>query len=241
MSRILAKKHLLGLRENALRTCADYGLMVPALDRELQEDLLPWLVQKMQGFIGDGSVIAVTAEIALGDGICKLQKRHEHTLEEHRLKKEHAVVEKVYAEVARTQRKQDRREARAKRAKDQQKEKMINEIKQHIINRGDVKNPAGNYELYDFNGCYERVKPFLAGFGGHVMQMYYIVNAILGISEKEIMEHYIRLQADPESDLLKKAHSPIELLLVRYFLPFMCSYLKEMKADFIPLLIAPQL
>jgi hypothetical protein len=70
VSRVLAKKHLLGLRENALRTCADYGLMVPALDRELQEDLLPWLVQKMQGFIGDGSVIAVTTEIALSDGIC---------------------------------------------------------------------------------------------------------------------------------------------------------------------------
>ena len=59
--------------------------------------------------------------------------------------------------------------------------------------------------------------------------------------EADIMEYYIRSQADPESDHLKKAHSPRELVLERYFLPFVCNYLKDMKADFIPLLIPSQL
>lgn len=239
--RVLAKKHLIGLRENALRTCADYGLMEPELKTELEEDLLPWLIQKMQGFIGDAGIVNVASDVAMSEGISKLQHRHQQTLEKHRLQKEQDAAKRAHAAIAEQQRKQDRRKARAKREKDQAKEKMFNEIKQHIINKGDVKNPCANVELYDFHGCYEKVKPLLISFGGHVMQMYYVINAIFGVSEAEIAEHYIRAQADPESDLLKKAHSPRELLLERYFLPFLCSYLKEMKADFIPLLIPPQL
>lgn len=118
---------------------------------------------------------------------------------------------------------------------------MYNEIKQHIVNKGDVRSPVSHYELYDMHGCYEKSKPNLTGFGGKIMQIYYCVSAILAVSEEEIMEHYIRAQADPENELLKKAHSPRELLLERYFLPFMCNFIKEMKADYIPILIPPQL
>ena len=51
VSRVLAKRHMVGVRENALQTLHEMGLMQPKVARALAEDVLPWLIDKTKSFI----------------------------------------------------------------------------------------------------------------------------------------------------------------------------------------------
>lgn len=50
---MLAKRHLVGIRENAVLTLHEMGLMQPKVKRALAEDVLPWLIAKTQGFLDE--------------------------------------------------------------------------------------------------------------------------------------------------------------------------------------------
>ena len=62
VSRVLAKKHLIGLRECAMLTLHEMGLMQPKVKRALAEDVLPWLIEKTQGFLDEDSGAATVTE-----------------------------------------------------------------------------------------------------------------------------------------------------------------------------------
>lgn len=53
ISRVLAKRHLVGIRETAMLTLHEIGLMQPKIKRALAEDVLPWLISKTQGFLNE--------------------------------------------------------------------------------------------------------------------------------------------------------------------------------------------
>jgi hypothetical protein len=53
VSRVLAKRHIVGVRENALQTLHEMGLMQPKVHRALAEDVLPWLINKTKGFLAE--------------------------------------------------------------------------------------------------------------------------------------------------------------------------------------------
>lgn len=72
----------------------------------------------MHGFMDDTGIVGITTDVVVTEGIFKQQKRHEITLDNERDRKERAAIAKVEAEKANEKRKQDRRVARAKRAKD---------------------------------------------------------------------------------------------------------------------------
>ena len=51
VSRVMAKNHLAGLREGALRSLVDLGVLVNPLEKALHQSVLPWLLDKMETFI----------------------------------------------------------------------------------------------------------------------------------------------------------------------------------------------
>jgi len=93
----------------------------------------------------------------------------------------------------------------------------------------------------DIHGNYEKGKPYLAAVGGHVQQLYYVVNSIIDLYKEDLSEYYARQQADPTDETLKKPQNPRELLVERHFLPFILQYLRDLKSDFITLFVNPKL
>ncbi len=55
VSRVKAKKSMIGLRERALQTLADMKLMEPESECNLYEEVLPWLLAKRDEFLRDAS------------------------------------------------------------------------------------------------------------------------------------------------------------------------------------------
>lgn len=82
-------------------------------------------------------------------------------------------------------RKQNRKLAREKRAKDQAKEKFRLEILKQIVDKGEVRNPSANFDLLDLHGNQES-KQNLTTYGGQFQQLYYVVAAIMELYENEI-------------------------------------------------------
>jgi len=44
---------MVGIRENALETLHEMGLMQPKVHRALTEDVLPWLINKTKSFLAE--------------------------------------------------------------------------------------------------------------------------------------------------------------------------------------------
>lgn len=57
VSRVVAKRHLEGLRESVLRQTADKSLMENKLYAQLQERVLPWLYTKIEKFMRDDELV----------------------------------------------------------------------------------------------------------------------------------------------------------------------------------------
>jgi hypothetical protein len=112
-----------------------------------------------------------------------------------------------------------------------------------LIEKGTVVNPAFGAELLDFHGCYEKGKQFLGALGGELQQIYYVINAIVKKFSKtsDLSDYFARVTEDPKQESVKHAKTPRELLLENFFLPFMLTFLKELKHDDIKFLITPEL
>lgn len=57
--------------------------------------------------------------------------------------------------------------------------------------------------------------------------------------ESDINNYYTRKQEDPAN--VKSATSPIELLLEEYFIPFLVSYLKDLRSESISIIATPEM
>jgi len=62
VSRVLAKQHLIGLKEGVLRVMQAQGVLANPTTKSLHESVLPWLVETMQGFLKDDLSIDETVE-----------------------------------------------------------------------------------------------------------------------------------------------------------------------------------
>ena len=174
-------------------------------------------------------------------GIEKKMKAHAKTLKARadRLKAE--ANERENAGIRQQERRAERKAAREKRAKDQAKAKMRDEVRRLLIDKGAVMNPVASTELLDINGCYEK-KQFLGSLGGQIQQLYYVVNAILKqFPEDSLRDYYDKLAEDPKQEALKNPRSPRELLLENHFLPWFITTIKELKCEHLQFLITPEL
>lgn len=147
------------------------------------------------------------------------------------------------AEVEKRERQNERKIAREKRAKEQAKTKLRDEIRRVLIDKVQVVSPATSQELVDIHGCYERGKTFLCSLGGQLQQLYYVLNAIFKAlpEDKILQEYYTKMNDDPKQESLKNPKNPRELLLEVYFVPWLVTAIKELKCDFMQFLIPPEM
>lgn len=145
------------------------------------------------------------------------------------------------AEIAKIKRRAERKLAREKREKDRLKQKMENEIKKFMIDKGGVcVSGIASEVLLDANGCYEKAKPFLAALGGQIQQWYYVVSAINQVySDEDPRLFSLRVAANPTAPEAKKAMTPKELTMDQFLVPFLLIALKELKTEYIQLVNTP--
>ena len=95
------------------------------------------------------------------------------------------------AGVRQEQRRAERKIARETRAKEQAKNKMRDEIRRLLIDKGQVFSPVNQTELLEIHGCYEKGKQYLGALGGQLQQLYYVINSILKLyDERSLVDYY---------------------------------------------------
>lgn len=132
-------------------------------------------------------------------------------------------------------RKKKRREAREKRAKDQALEKFKDEVDQIIIMKGETVTCLHN-NLVDIN-CHYSKDHCQAAPGGHLMQIYLILEEILNRYPNGLKDYMQKKIQNDDDDYFIKPNNPRELLLPEHLMPFLMHYLKDMKNESIEILI----
>jgi len=114
----MAKEELIGMRERVLTHMADLSLMQKPLEREVRGEVMPWLNDKITGYVGDEIGVESVAGLMLNTGIEQAAKDHKDTMRKRREQIAKAKLDAEQAARENEQRKCDRRAAREKRAKD---------------------------------------------------------------------------------------------------------------------------
>ena len=81
----------MGLKDNALKTLKQQGLIVPALDRVMTEDVEPWLVERMMGFLVDEDFQEKNVSDMVEDGIVAPTHRHREAIEKEYQRRKDAI------------------------------------------------------------------------------------------------------------------------------------------------------
>ena len=101
-------------------------------------------------------------------GISLRVKAHAKTIKARNDRLAAEEEEKAMAGVRTSERREARKLAREKRAKDQAKAKMRDEIRRLLIEKAQVVSPVNSEVLLDIHGCYEKGKHYLGALGGQV-------------------------------------------------------------------------
>ena len=131
------------------------------------------------------------SEKIIEQGILKRMEVHSKTLKARASKKKQEQEDKEMAGVRQEQRRAERKIARETRAKEQAKNKMRDEIRRMLIDKGQVCQPVNQTELMEIHGCYEKGKQYLGAVGGQLQQLYYVINSILKLyDERNLVDYY---------------------------------------------------
>lgn len=98
------------------------------------------------------------SEQLIEQGIMKRMKTHAKTLKARAEKFRKEQEDEAMAGVRQEQRRAERKVARETRAKEQAKNKMRDEIRRLLIEKGQVVSPVIQSELLEIHGCYEKGK-----------------------------------------------------------------------------------
>lgn len=167
----MAKQHLVGLKSYALQALVDQGVLVRPLDKSLHESVLPWLIDKMSGFLNDDDFIAINADQVVVDAFERSNSLHAKALARERQRKDDIVYSAEQKIIRKELERQARREAREQRRKQEEYDKLRLEIKKGFIDRGEIKDGMTSQDLLDVNGSYEKNKNFAGTLGGQLMQI----------------------------------------------------------------------
>lgn len=67
---------------------------------------------------------------------------------------------------------------REQRRKEEELKKLRDEIKQFIVEKGEVRDHVAQIELLDIFGSYEKGKSYIGSVGGQIMQICVVLKAI---------------------------------------------------------------
>ena len=68
-ARMISKNWMMGLREDAMKQLCAQGVLVPARERAMQEQVVPWLMDKVFNFLEEDKAIVDGTETVVKDGI----------------------------------------------------------------------------------------------------------------------------------------------------------------------------
>jgi hypothetical protein len=135
----------------------------------LHESVLPWLIDKMAGFLEDEGFINFNVDQVVTDGYNKGVESHGKSMEGEKKRKQDLIHSAEQRIIQKELERQARREARERRRKQQEFDKLRAEIKKSFIDKGEVKDGIANQDLLDVNGNYEKGKPFAGSLGGQLL------------------------------------------------------------------------
>lgn len=135
----------------------------------MHESVLPWLIDKMAGFLEEDGYIDFNVDQVVTDGYMMAVGAHYKSIEGEIKRKEgliHSAEQKI---IQKELERQARREARERRKKQQEFDKLRADIKKAFIDRGEIKDVIANQDLLDVNGNYEKGKLFAGSLGGQLL------------------------------------------------------------------------
>jgi Radial spoke protein 3 len=72
----LAKKYLIGLRENALIALRDQGMLVKPIEHVLHENVFPWMLEKMAEFLIEDDFVDINLDDLVRDAFEAVNQKH---------------------------------------------------------------------------------------------------------------------------------------------------------------------
>lgn len=163
----------MGLREDAMKQLSAQGVLVPARERAMHEQVVPWLMDKIFNFLEEDKAITNGTQSVVVDGINETQNDHKNTIKAKYDSIKKAEEDKIQAEKEKVIRKEKRRKLREKKAKDEALEKFKDQVYAQVILKGEKVNVLQtNLVDIDSHFCNEKM---LQAYGGQLKQLYYVI------------------------------------------------------------------
>jgi len=118
-ARFIAKGYLAGLREQSLNELVRSGTLNPPHTDAMEQQVIPWLMDRIVDFLREDAATIEGSSSVVNEGIIGVSNGHASAIQARRDAIKKAEADKVEARKQNEIRKQQRREAREKRAKDE--------------------------------------------------------------------------------------------------------------------------
>ena len=237
-ARGITKNYLSGLRERAFGELTSMGILVQPNKRVMEEEVMPWLMGKIIGFLNEDKSIEEGSLSVVDDGIDDAQKLHAATLKAKYDAIEQKKLDEIEAKKQKEIRKENRRLARIKREKDLELEKFRDLIEKNVVYKGEVQNVLST-NLVDITGNYESENSYISAIGGQVLQLFYSLEEISTKYPQGLKNYMEKKIQNDDQDYFLRPNNPSELLLPEHLMPFLMHYIKDMKNESIDILLHP--
>ena len=95
--------------------------------------------------------------------------------------------------------------------------------------------------LVDITGNFQSNTPVICAIGGHMMQLSYVIEDIMKRYHPKGLETYLQKKVtQDDEEYFQRANNLAELVLENHLMPFSMQYLKDMKVEYIEVMVHPK-
>jgi len=203
----------------------------------MEEQVIPWLLDRIVDFMKEGEATIQGSTSVVDSGFVVATDGHKATIKAKYDKIEQDRLDKIEAEKQRVIRKAERKKAREIRAKDLELEKFRDGIQRNLIFKGE-RQEVLKTNLLDIHGFLSK-ESFLGTLGGLVQQVYYIVDDIVNRFPAGLKTYMEKKVENVDDDYFTRPNNLRELIMSEHFMPFLMTYLKDLKCESIDLFLHP--
>lgn len=188
--RIISKRFLNSLKKTALENLEDLGVFTDPREVSFHDQLIPWLVNRAHAANVRDIDFTHLSEAILKEAYAKLCKMHSASINKEKQKRENKRLEDIRIAQETEQRKQTRRELRAIRKAEQEKEALRQRIENEIIATGQMRDAI---TTHPFSDLFERTtEPVVGTIGGTVGELILFISVLESVIEHELTFEEIR-------------------------------------------------
>lgn len=94
--------------------------------------------------------------------------------------------------------------------------------------------------LVDLTGNFQSNTQVICAYGGHIMQLAYVIDDIIKRTHPRGLETYLQKKTtNDDEEYFQRANNLAELVLENHLMPFFMQYLKDMKVEYIEIMVHP--